>query len=261
MGGENNFDGLSFFDNNDFQNSNRDYVRGAMDDNNNRSEEKGLLEKAISFSKKGAETIQKGIKKTLDKTNLNSSPSLISNSTAADTGSMFSNFPSFTNQNSENSASTAYAFTTLLSYKNFPLFCLLFGISIVFMLLSIFTLPMIVISPRQFGFFFTLASICFVSSLAFLKGFSNLYAHLTEKNRLPFTTAYILSLISTLYYTVISPFYLFALITSIIQVFALISFILSYIPGGANVIKMVLTGMYNYIKGLFRRNNSSDLPF
>ncbi|ETB62942.1 hypothetical protein YYC_00564 [Plasmodium yoelii 17X] len=211
MGGENNFDGLSFFESNNFQNTNRDFMRGTMDDNNSRSEEKGLLEKAISFSKKGAESIQKGIKKTLDKTNLNSSPSLISNSTTADTGSMFSNFPSFTNQNRENSTSSIYAFTTLLSYKNFPLFCLLFGISIVFMILSLFTLPMIVITPRQFGFFFTISSICFVLSLAFLKGFSNLYAHLTEKKRLPFTSAYILSLVATLYFTIIKPFYLFVI--------------------------------------------------
>ncbi|GAB67844.1 SFT2-like protein [Plasmodium cynomolgi strain B] len=260
MGGENNFDGLSFFENNEFQNINRDFLRGSMDSTAN-EEEKGLIQKAISLSKKGAENIQKGIKKTLEKTNLNNAPSLVSNSTTAETGSMFSNFPLFNSQSRENEPNSFFAFTTVLSYKNFPLFCLFFGISILFLILSFFTLPMIVITPRQFGFFFTLSSICFVTSLAFLKGFSSLYYHLMEKNRLPFTAAYILSLLSTLYFTVIKPLYLLALITSIVQVFALISFIVSYIPGGSGAIKMLLTTLFTYIKNLFRRGNSSDLPF
>ncbi|SCP05542.1 protein transport protein SFT2, putative [Plasmodium ovale] len=260
MGGENNYDGLSFFENSEFQNLNREYLRGTMEGSRN-EEEKGLIQKAISLSKKGAENIQKGIKKTLEKTNLNNAPSVVSNSTTADTGSVFSNFPLFNNQNRENESSSLFAFTTMLSYKNFPMFCLLFGISILFMILSFFTLPMIVITPRQFGFFFTLSSICFVASLSFLKGFSSLYYHLMEKKRLPFTTAYILSLLSTLYFTVIKPLYLLALITSVVQVLALISFIVSYIPGGSGAIKMLITALFTYIKNLFRRNNSADLPF
>ncbi|GAW82345.1 protein transport protein SFT2 [Plasmodium gonderi] len=260
MEGENNYDGLSFFDKNEFDNMNREFLRSTMDGSAN-EEEKGLIQKAISLSKKGAENIQKGIKKTLEKTNLNNAPSIVSNSTTAETGSMFSNFPLFNNQNRENESNSFFAFTTVLSYKNFPLFCLLFGISIIFLILSFFTLPMIVITPRQFGFFFTLSSICFVSSLAFLKGFSSLYYHLMEKNRLPFTSAYILSLLSTLYFTIIKPLYLLALITSVVQVLALISFIVSYIPGGSGAIRMLLSAMFTYIKNLFRRNNSSDLPF
>ncbi|VWU50186.1 protein transport protein SFT2, putative [Hepatocystis sp. ex Piliocolobus tephrosceles] len=280
MANGNMYDGLSFFENNDFQNINKEYLRGSMEHNNNKNnnnnmnngsssnsnifnnnEGEGLLQKAISLSKLGAENIQKGIKKTFEKTNLNTSPSVISNSTAADSGSMFSNFPLFNLQNAEQQTNSFVTLTTLLSYKNFPLFCLFFGISMCFLLLSFFTLPMIVISPRQFGSFFTLSSICFVISLAFLKGTSNLYYHLTEKKRLPFTTAYILSLIFTLYFSVINPMYLLALITTIVQVLALISFIASYIPGGANAIKLLITTMITYLRNLFQRNNSSDLPF
>ncbi|KAI4836558.1 protein transport protein SFT2 [Plasmodium brasilianum] len=182
MGGENNFDDLSFFENNEFQNLNREFLRGSMDGNRN-EEDKGLIHKAINLSKKGAENIQKGIIKTLEKTNLNNAPSIVSNSTTADTGSVFSNFPSFNSQTRENESNSLFAFTTLLSYKNFPIFCLLFGISILFMILSFFTLPMIVISPRQFGSLFTISSICFVASLSFLKGISSLYYHLIEKKR------------------------------------------------------------------------------
>ncbi|SBT80201.1 protein transport protein SFT2, putative [Plasmodium malariae] len=260
MGGENNFDDLSFFENNEFQNLNREFLRGSMDGNRN-EEDKGLIHKAINLSKKGAENIQKGIIKTLEKTNLNNAPSIISNSTTADTGSVFSNFPSFNSQTRENESNSLFAFTTLLSYKNFPIFCLLFGISILFMILSFFTLPMIVISPRQFGSLFTISSICFVASLSFLKGISSLYYHLIEKKRLPFTAAYILSLLSTLYFTIIKPLYLLALITSVVQVLALISFIVSYIPGGSGAIKMLINALVTYIKNLFRQNNSSDLPF
>ncbi|CRG94939.1 protein transport protein SFT2, putative [Plasmodium gallinaceum] len=256
----NKYEGLSFFENNEFQNLNNEFLKGSMDNNKN-EEEKGLIEKAIGLSKKGAENIQKGFKATLEKTNLTNTPSISSNSTAAETESIFSNFPLFNNQNRNNESNTFFGFTALLSYKNFPLFCVLFGVSVLFMILSFLTLPMIVIAPRQFGFFFTLSSISFVSSLAFLKGFSSLYFHLLEKKRLPFTTAYILSLVSTLYFTVISPLYLLALITSIVQVLALISFIVSYIPGGSEAIKMLINALYSYIKKLFRKNNSSDLPF
>ncbi|KYN94660.1 protein transport protein SFT2, putative [Plasmodium reichenowi] len=237
--GENKFDGLSFFENNEFQNMN--FIRGSMDNNRN-EEEKGLIQKAIDLSKKGAETLQKGLKETLGKNNMNDGASMVSNSTTAESGSMFSNFPLFNNnnQNRENETSSFFAFTTLVSYKNFPLFCILFGISVLFMILSFFTLPMIVITPRQFGFFFTVSSICFVSSLAFLKGFSNLYHHLMEKQRLPFTTAYILSLVSTLYFTLINPLYLLALITSVIQMLALISFLVEQEPSKCLLMLFIL---------------------
>ncbi|CRH01182.1 protein transport protein SFT2, putative [Plasmodium relictum] len=253
---ENKYEGLSFFENNEFQNLNNEFLKGSMDHNKN--EEKGLIQKAIGLSKKGAENFQKGFKATLEKTNLTNAPSISSNSTAAETESIFSNFPIFNNQSRNNESNSFLGFTTILSYKNFPLFCVLFGISILFMILSFLTLPMIVIAPRQFGFFFTLSSISFVTSLAFLKGFSSLYFHLLERKRLPFTAAYILSLASTLYFTVIRPLYLLALITSVVQVLALISFIVSYIP---EAIKMLINALYSYIKKLFRKNNSSDLPF
>lgn len=262
---ENKYGTLSFFENNEFNNLNNEFLKGSMDNKN--EEEKGLIQKAIDMSKKGAENLQKGFKSTLDKANLNTGNTGVTNSTAAETESMFSSFSLFNNANGNstnayNSTNNSFfGITALLSYKNFPIFCVLLGVSIVFTFLSFVTLPMIVIAPKQFGLFFTFASISFISSLAFLKGFSNLCIHLMERKRLPFTIAYILSLISTLYFTLISPLYLLALITSIVQFLALVSFLVSYIPGGSEAIKMLFGAASTFIKRLFRKNEGSDLPF
>lgn len=275
--GENKYGTLSFFENTEFDNLNREFLNGPMQ--NKTEEEKGLIQKAIGYSKKGAENFQKGFKATLDKANFTNTNNIningsgypgSSSSTKAETESVFSSFSNFSifNHNNNNNSSQGqnkpvgsfYGVTTLLSYKNFPVFCVLFGVSVMFFVLAFLTLPMIVIAPRQFGLFFTLASISFVSSLAFLKGFSNFYFHLVEKNRLPFTLAYIISLICTFYFTVTRPIYLLALVTSVVQVLALISFLITYISGGANAIKMILGAIYSYGKGLFRKGDS-DLPF
>lgn len=149
---ENKYGTLSFFDNNAYDTLDRESLNGAMENKN--EEEKGLIEKAIGYSKKGAENLQKGFKATLNKANFTNNSNFnypgSSNSTAAETESVFSSFSKFSlyssnnsnnnnaNQNRNKTTSSFGSVATLLSYKNFPIFCILFAVSAIFFFFSSF---------------------------------------------------------------------------------------------------------------------------
>ena len=74
--------------------------------------------------------------------------------------------------------------------------------------------------------------------LAVLRGPSAHFSHMFSKERLLFTFAYVGSMLGTLYFSVISPSYIFALLFCVIQVIALVWYVVSYLPGGTNTLWM-----------------------
>ena len=116
--------------------------------------------------------------------------------------------------------------------------------------LAVSLLPMLMINPRKFSLLFSLGSAFTLSSFSFLWGPYNHLVHLLSRDRLPFTTIYLSSLILTLYFAmglqsaILTPIAACAqvnltletishseILTSA-QVVALVWFVVSYIPGG-----------------------------
>ncbi|KAG8762689.1 protein transport protein sft2 [Ceratobasidium sp. 428] len=113
------------------------------------------------------------------------------------------------------------------------------------------TLPMLVLRPGKFALAFTLGSILVMFGFCVLIGPMNQIKHLMSKERLPFTAAYFGSLALTLYFSVGSPSYFGAIISAIIQVGALLSYIAAYFPGGTQTLRfggqMALRGAGNML--------------
>merc|ERR1719436_2191781 len=78
-------------------------------------------------------------------------------------------------------------------------FFILLGIGCLLMAISFASLPFIVLAPHKFATVFTTGSICILGSLAFLKGVASFTAHLTSRERLPFSVGYIGSMAGTLW--------------------------------------------------------------
>ena len=89
----------------------------------------------------------------------------------------------------------------------------------VFLLLA-FTifLPVIIIAPSKFAFSFTLGCLCIMAGFSSLRGWKQQLAHMFSKERLPFSAAYLGSIIATLYAALIMKSYLLSLVCSGLQV-------------------------------------------
>jgi hypothetical protein len=103
--------------------------------------------------------------------------------------------------------------------------------------LAISFLPMLVINPRKFSLLFSLGSLFTISSFSFLWGPYNHITHLFGKERLPFTAVYFTTLIGTLYFAMGLQSAILTPIAAILQVIALVWFVVSYIPGGQTGLK------------------------
>ncbi|KAF8823017.1 SFT2 family protein [Cardiosporidium cionae] len=137
------------------------------------------------------------------------------------------------------------------------------GVGLLFILLSFMLLPIAVLSPSKFSLPYTIGSLCIFASLGVLKGFTPLYNHMVSTSRLPFTIAYASSVALTLLFTLFFRSYLLVIIFSIAQVASLLSFVISYLPGGTQILKTVGNSIWNTISSCFglRPARESNLPF
>ncbi|KAJ6894839.1 hypothetical protein NC652_028555 [Populus alba x Populus x berolinensis] len=94
-------------------------------------------------------------------------------------------------------------------------------------------LPVIVLVPQKFAICFTLGCGFIIASFFALKGPKNQLAHMSSKERLPFTLGFIGSMVGTLYVSMVLHSYFLSVLFSVIQVLALAYYAISYFPGGS----------------------------
>jgi len=113
--------------------------------------------------------------------------------------------------------------------------CLLMG-TFCFSLASLY-IPFIVLKARKFALLYTFGSIFIISSFALLWGPYNHLKHLLSAARLPFTATYFGSMIATMYFALSLQSVILTVIFAVIQVLALVWYVVSYIPGGHTGLK------------------------
>ncbi|KAI3969957.1 hypothetical protein MKW92_045556 [Papaver armeniacum] len=72
-------------------------------------------------------------------------------------------------------------------------------------------LPVMVLMPQKFAICFTLGCIFIIESFFALKGPKNQLAHMSSKERLPFTLGFIATMVGTIYVSKVLRSYLFSL--------------------------------------------------
>jgi len=114
--------------------------------------------------------------------------------------------------------------------------CLL-GAAVCFFV-AFLTLPLLAIRPAKFALAFSLGSLLVMFGFSVLIGPINHIKHLVSKERLPFSLVYFASLGLTLYFSLGRKSYIGSLIFAIIQVIALVSYVLAYFPGGTTTLRV-----------------------
>ena len=131
------------------------------------------------------------------------------------------------------------------------------GLGVTCFSLALAYIPVLVFYARKFSLLFSLGSIFTMFSFAFLWGPVNHVRNLFgTRDRLPFTTVYLVSLFATLYFAMGLQSTVLTVIAASAQVFALLWFVLSFIPGGQTGLKW----MTKMCTSLCKKSAGTSLP-
>lgn len=126
------------------------------------------------------------------------------------------------------------------------------GVFFLFIAFTLF-LPVMVVMPQKFAICFTLGCGFIIGSFVVLKGPRNQFAHMTSKERLPFTLGFIGSMVGTIYVSMVLHSYILSVLFSVIQVLALGYYAISYFPGGSAGMKFLTSALTSSILKCFGR--------
>lgn len=126
------------------------------------------------------------------------------------------------------------------------------GVFFIFIAFTVF-LPAMVLVPQKFAICFTLGCAMIVGSFFALKGPRNQLAHMTSRERIPFTLVFIGSMVGTIYVSMVLHSYILSVVFSGLQVLALAYYAISYFPGGAAGLKFLSSTMTSTILRCFGR--------
>ena len=124
-------------------------------------------------------------------------------------------------------------------HRNLTVFFSLLAIGSFLLCISILMLPLIITSPSKFSMTLAFGSIFLIISFLFYYGTKNYVFKLFEKKRFFLTILYLSSFILAIILRFVNNYFL-SLLGSIFQLFCLVLFALTFIPGGKSGI--------NYIK-------------
>ncbi|KAL4335622.1 hypothetical protein GQ457_07G012400 [Hibiscus cannabinus] len=126
------------------------------------------------------------------------------------------------------------------------------GVFFVFIAFTMF-LPVMVIMPQKFAICFTLGCGFIIGSFFALRGPRNQLAHMSSKERLPFTLVFIGSMVGTIYVSMVLHSYILSVLFSVLQVLALAYYAISYFPGGSAGLKFLTSALTSSVTSCFGR--------
>jgi Got1/Sft2-like family len=136
--------------------------------------------------------------------------------------------------------------------QRFKVFTALLLLSALFFALAFGVgMPMITFRPQKFAISFTMGSLLFMGSFGILKGPYEHVKSMCTGDRMFFTTIYVGSMLATLYFTfnVGGPQgYVIVLFASGVQLLALLYYLVSFLPGGATGMRILMAAMCQMLK-------------
>ena len=135
----------------------------------------------------------------------------------------------------------------------YPYFLGLFSSGVFFLFLSTFFLPMIVVAPKKCANLINIGSILIISSFAVLKGPYKFLVtdNLLNKERFFPSWCMLISIIMTLWSSMIIKSYMFTMASLAIEIVCLMNFVCSFFPGGDTGMKYALQALIAMAKQSF----------
>lgn len=134
-----------------------------------------------------------------------------------------------------------------------------FGICIVaaifLFFLAMFHLPFVVIRPAKFVVPYCMGSMFILVSFGFLHGFVSYSKHLMSKKKIVYSIWFIMATIATLHVALSLKSYILTVIMALVQMAGMLTFIISYVPGGSSGISFMSSMVTSSIKSRFAPNS------
>lgn len=121
--------------------------------------------------------------------------------------------------------------------------------------LAMFHLPFVVIRPGKFVVPYCMGSMFILISFGFLHGFVSYSKHLMSAKKVPYSAWFILSTLGTLYAAIKLKSYILTVLFAVIQMAGMLTFAVSYIPGGSSGISFMSSMITSSIKSRFSPNS------
>ncbi len=131
-----------------------------------------------------------------------------------------------------------------ISYTYFFI-VLLIGGAILF--LSLLFLPVAILNPKKFVSLFSLGSLVTISSFIFLYGTKEFLSRLFDSGRRLLTILYLASIVIGLFFSFTDSYTIISHICAVFQLITLITFVLSFLPGG----HLGISFIWGSIKSIF----------
>lgn len=122
--------------------------------------------------------------------------------------------------------------------------CLVLGL-FCFFLCSLY-IPVLVLKARKFALLYTMGSLFFLMSFSALWGPVNHLKHLFSGDRILFSAVYFMTIGATLYFSMWRRSFFMTIIFAVIQILAMVWYIISYIPGGQTGLKFFSKVFYSF---------------
>mmetsp|Transcript_90898 Transcript_90898/g.125353 ORF Transcript_90898/g.125353 Transcript_90898/m.125353 type:complete len:164 (+) Transcript_90898:222-713(+) len=127
-----------------------------------------------------------------------------------------------------------------------------FGLAALFMMLCVFMLPSIVIMPSKFTMCFSLAMICCLLGLAYLRGPRTYLNSLFEGSQLLATCILLGSIVMSLYFSLVASSYLGSIIFCICQFNAILYFSCKTSAISLNTLRWMGSGLCMSVRRMLR---------
>ena len=138
--------------------------------------------------------------------------------------------------------------------QRFQVFCICLLLSALFFLLAFFVgIPLLTVRPQKFALSFTCGSITFMASFGILKGPHEHLMSMLAPDRVLFTVVYLGSMFLTLYLTFTAggaKGYVVVMGASALQLICLLWYLVTFLPGGATGMKILMHTMWTLLKPL-----------
>ena len=124
----------------------------------------------------------------------------------------------------------------------YPYFVLLFCTGCFFIFLAFCFSPLFLVAPRKCANLINVGSICIMTSFGLIKGWHKFFVEelLCNKNKFVFAWAYLLSILLSMYSSMIIKSWVWTIVALIVESVCLLYFICSYFPYGTEGMKYML---------------------
>ena len=137
--------------------------------------------------------------------------------------------------------------------KSWTNFSIVFLVGIGLLAFSLMLLPMVVYSPAKFTSLFSLGSFLVLLSFLFMYGTEGFLDVVFDKKRIWFSLLYIVSIVLSLWFSMVSASYFLSLLFVGLQAVGLAVFVLSFIPGGSTGISFLFSMILAPFKAIVSR--------